>query len=367
MTTPRDTSVFYNFCSYNETRRRAALTNVPPPRIDTLALSPYPEFTQYELDMRRKVEILKYEANRSTTKTNNFTKSEKWKQLISRSLQARTYTTEAFNNVNGDNVIDISCNLAPTPSTAAGIPGPTIFLQLNTNVPLYSYSTNLVNLGIIENPPETLWDLTTYFDALTYHTNAIAIPAIVNDRYRGNISGSTFITSMYLQNNIDSSYVYSLTSPIGLYALLTKNNAASANLNIDISLNIQEIVFEVKYSGSNVSLQKLPVITPASGFNSMNININTGLPANIDVIASQYVGNLNISDLLLFTEPGYLYDLSVTFKLGFNVPSNLYQYFKSFQLKAIINMKSPSRITSNCVIYNPTPVSGFSAFSLSGE
>jgi hypothetical protein len=363
MTNPTD-PVYYNFCNYYETRRRAALNNVPPPRYDSLALSPYPEFTQYQLDMRRKIEILKYESNRSNTKTNNFTKAEKWKQLVSKKLQARTYSNEYFNNVNAQNTIDISCDLIPSPSTACDIPGPLFYLQLDTNVPLYNYSHEFINLGIIQEQAEKPWELTTFNNALSVGSNP-SIPTILNQRYSGNIYSSVVITSIYLQNNVNSSYTYGMTTPIGLYAIFTKNTS-STNLNIDISMNIQDIVLEVKYAGSNVLLQKVPVITPVSSFNSMNININTLLLPNVNVVASQYVGNLNILNLFLFTQPSYLYDFSITFKLGYNVPSNLYQYFKSFELKAIINMTSVVPITERCSIYNPSSTSGFLPFSFSG-
>lgn len=367
MTTPttNSNSVYYNFCNYYETRRQAALNNVPPPRFDSLALSPYPEFTQYQLDMRRKIEILKYDSNRSTTKTNNFTKAEKWKQLVSKKLQARTYSNEYFNNVNNQNTIDISCDLVPTPSTACDIPGPLFYLQLDTNVPLYNYSHELINVGIIDEQTQKQWDLTTYYDVLSYSSTSITIPTILNNRYSGNIYGSAIITTIHLQNNINSSYTYSINTPIGLYAIFTKNTSTT-NLNVDISMNIQDIVFEVKYAGSNVTLQKIPVITPISSLNSMNININTLLLPNVNVIASQYIGNLNISNLFLYTQPGYVYDFSITFKLGYNVPSNLYQYFKLFELKAVVNMKSPSSTNEKCTIYNPTSTAGFLPFSFAG-
>ena len=359
------TSVYYNFCNYYETRRQAALNNVPPPRFDSLTLSPYPEFTQYQLNMRRKIEILKYNGNASNTKTNNFTKAEKWKQLVSRNLQARTYSNEYINNANAQNAIDISCNLIPTPSSASDIPGPLFYLQLDTNVPLYNYNNMTNNVGIIDRQTQQLWELNTYENALTYASSIITIPPLINERYSSNIYGSTMITSIYLQNNVDSSYTFSLNTPIGLYAIFTKNASAS-NLNMDISMNIQDVIFEVKYAQSNVALQKTPVITSSNSFNSMNININSLLAPKVNVIASQYVGNLNISNLFLYTQPGYLYDLSITFKLAFNVPSNLYQYFNLFEFKAIVNMTSAVPMSENCTIYNPTSTSGFLPFSFSG-
>ena len=64
-------------CIINENifnqRRKMQLLNIPPTRYTPI--SPYPQFTQFQLNMRRKVEILKYSASNTNSKTNNFTKS----------------------------------------------------------------------------------------------------------------------------------------------------------------------------------------------------------------------------------------------------------------------------------------------------
>ena len=79
--------------------KRFQLMNIPPIRYDNLANNPYilrypgssSKFTKNDLDMRRKVEILKYNANNSNTQTNNFTKAEIYAQAISGKYQQRTY------------------------------------------------------------------------------------------------------------------------------------------------------------------------------------------------------------------------------------------------------------------------------------
>jgi hypothetical protein len=71
-------------------RRRAQLYNIPPSRYDNLANSPYTKinpatgmfFTKFDVDMRRKAEILKYSNVTSTTKTNNLTRAQRWAQLV---------------------------------------------------------------------------------------------------------------------------------------------------------------------------------------------------------------------------------------------------------------------------------------------
>ena len=61
-------------------RSKQLLFNTPQPRYNPI--SPYNGiYTKFQLDMRRKAEVLKYSNNASSTKTNNLTKAEKWAQI----------------------------------------------------------------------------------------------------------------------------------------------------------------------------------------------------------------------------------------------------------------------------------------------
>jgi hypothetical protein len=77
-----------------ENRRVAALSNVPLTRFTLV--SPYPEFTKHQLDMRRKIEVLKYSNNASNSKTNNLTKKQHWAQIVSGNN--REYSQNAINS-----------------------------------------------------------------------------------------------------------------------------------------------------------------------------------------------------------------------------------------------------------------------------
>ena len=97
----------------------------PGPRYNPV--SPYPNYTQAQLDMRRKAEILQYKKN--STQTTQLTKSQRFASVVNGSYQANS------NKV---------CNkdlLQPTPSSASGIPGPLTILRYDPTVPLYNYQT----------------------------------------------------------------------------------------------------------------------------------------------------------------------------------------------------------------------------------
>jgi hypothetical protein len=152
-------------------KKRFQLMNIPPSRYDNLANNPYnltypgtlKKFTKLDLDMRRKVEILKYSANNSSTQTNRFTKAEIYAQAISGKYQQRTYSNVYIRENTQNNKLN-PCPTVKTPTSSCGVPGPIIYLYEDNNVPLYNYNTNIDgNYGILSqgvNPYGKTWDYT---------------------------------------------------------------------------------------------------------------------------------------------------------------------------------------------------------------
>ncbi len=90
----------------------------------SVSYNPYENgYTQQELDMRRKAEILKYSNASSSGKTNNDTKAQSYARA-SRSRQC-------VQTVQGP-----SCSL----STNSGIPGPAFLMCYDPSIPLYNYT-----------------------------------------------------------------------------------------------------------------------------------------------------------------------------------------------------------------------------------
>lgn len=141
-------NVMFNIC---QQRLQNQINHVPGPR-NELQPSPYElGFTQTQLDMRRKVEILEYKATRQNTKTNNFTRSQKWSQFIRNGSGA---SQSVLNQIaNNQRPIDELCpndRFIPKPTYYSDVPGPIIDLVYDPNVPLYKYQENTEALGISE-------------------------------------------------------------------------------------------------------------------------------------------------------------------------------------------------------------------------
>jgi hypothetical protein len=132
-------------CEKNLLKKRAkALLNIPLDRI--VPISPYPTYTRFQLDMRRKVEILKHENNATNTKTNNLTKKQQWSMLVNGNTkngsQASIIERELLIKNNKNPIPCPQDEFLPTLSSASDVPGKVIVLQYDPTVPLYNYVSN---------------------------------------------------------------------------------------------------------------------------------------------------------------------------------------------------------------------------------
>ena len=135
-----------------ERKRNLALSNIPPPRFDIV--SPYPQYSAFQLNMRRKVEILKYTNSRQNTKTNDLTKNQKYANLLKKTNKISEYQ---INQPYSNRVCKEDVTI-PTLSTLCDVPGPPIILQYDPLVPLYNYGNNVQSYGII-NQESTINEL----------------------------------------------------------------------------------------------------------------------------------------------------------------------------------------------------------------
>jgi len=364
-------------------RRRRMLYTLPPARIDIV--SPYPTYTQQQLDMRRKAEILKYSANSTNTKTNNLTKAQKWVQLVSGQNQLSSYTTiitstydknnSSFGNpvyitdVSKVTIVDCSSdNMIPTPTSSSGIPGPIMYLVRDLTIPLYNYTTNIDSYSQLPTV-----QLTQQWETI-----------INNDiSFIKDLSSTLF--SLYILPTISQpSYTYSFSTPIGMYVSGT-NISSNSGINLPYPINIQDISFtintitaKVYYNGSLVSitpnisyqLNNSSLLSPTMSF---DISFNAQSTSD-SYSAFLYIGILTVSNILLYTQPGYVYDIDLIYDMTFTTPIlsdgvNIYnEIFNTTSYSIISNLSSTNNIKSNNCNINSLPSTNlYKGFTLTGQ
>lgn len=278
-------------CDTNETNRRNGLKfNIPPPRYTPR--NPYEEgYTKEQLDMRRKVEILKY------NKSSNYriTKAQSWVQVVNGNFQRRTYSNEYLNRPTAE---DRDCENVVTYSTGANVPGPKIPLYLDKNIPLYNYNTQQNVQGINNINEVDMWRTKYDTDLISY---------------------SPTIYTINIRSPIDNpQYKFSVNTSFGIYV----RGVSSAFRTFKISINMVSSSVKVRFGGQYLS-NIAPIIVPSS-----TIDISGSVTASGTFAGAIYLGNIIINNILLYTSNGNTYDIilepiiSATFDDGSSSTTN---------------------------------------------
>ena len=306
-------------CSTLQQRTSFLQMMMPPVRFNGVA-NPYlnTNYTQSQLDMRRKAEILQY--NKNSTQTNKLTKSQKFSKAI-----GRTATTTCPNDL-----------YIPSLSSSSGVPGPVITLQYVPTVPLYNYAQNTASLGLINIEDTSKWIDSTKDNIISYD------------------SIETVLLDLAINKVDTSTATFSINSPIGIYV---DGAATGASIVGDISLNSIEV--SVYYNDLNYLLTSTiaPVITTLTELKSKTVRYSVTSPSpsiSKQFSGVKYIGNLNITNLTLPTMNGYVYKIKVKFKLT----SSKTGTYSSFNTRVYMNVStSATDSLVNCTFSTPTSVS----------
>ena len=326
-------------------RRLKMLFPTPPIRYDLT--SPYPSFTQSQLDMRRKAEILQYAGNKTNTKTNNITKAERYAQVISGKYQSKSYatvyelkpnivnketTTFYFNTIPAD----INCpadDMLPTPTSSSGVPGPIINLVRDTSVPLYNYAVNNISYSIINNENVDQWRI--YSDDDLFVNNDIDTHFLYTSNDNPNINSPT--------------HSFDIQIPFSIYiqGYNTTNNVVS--LDGSMSIAVTSISTTVYYNST-----LLPYSTPTYSFSDASSitvrNISNIQPGSF-YSATVYSGLLTISNIQVLSEP-FVYDVKIKVEMTPDYGSND-RYIDKFSITnygLFLNATSTTNQFTNCSI-----------------
>ena len=313
-------------------RKRQQLFAMPSFR--ATPISPYPQYTQQQLDMRRKAEILQYAGNRMNTKTNSLTQTGKYAQIISGKYQSRPYTTTytetasyVFDNVlQMDRVVitrtpvysnpDPTCpldNMIPVPTSSSDVPGPIINLYNDTSIPLYNYAGSADKSYGITDVIETDTFKTKNADENTYAFYTITTSANGLNTIQTEPTEIT-ISTVYITNIIDApQYVYELYVPIGIhFEGIYKTPIPSTDASfgrIGLSIPLYGFNSQVIFGTNAVSTNRvISFHNNAKSISDISFNV-TNKTANF--AGTIYIGMLKITNINLYTAPGYIYDVNI--------------------------------------------------------
>jgi len=258
-----------NFCRQ---RKLNMLFHVPTNRDELV--KPDPNFTTEQLNMRRKVEILKY--NKNVNKNNSLTQKTNFARLTR-------------GNYKQNRLVCANDHKIPTSNSNSDIPGPSVFLFEDKNVPLFNYNNNNIDRynsgnGIsYNNESDREWTLYNFSDLLIANNERLSILTIYD-------------------NIKTTSYTYTFSTPI--YTNIYGTNLTQNMKNIIYTFTINYITLNVFYNDNVIYTQNAQpeistieyTINPVnnSGTYDYNIDINNGL--------------ITFNNIVLPTAPGFNYE-----------------------------------------------------------
>ena len=335
-------------CNAIAMRQQYLMLTPPPVRLE-LRPSPYLDGegtvirTKAQLDMRRKAEILKYSGNRTSTKTNSFTKSEKWSMIVKGVAQNRSfsYATDINQNCGG--------GIVSNPSSSSDVPGPVIQLYEDPSMPLYMYNLNTEAPGILNPVNGEEWSVTTYSDVQFY-------PNVF-----------TKYMSLAILDTIQSSYyTFTLKIPVSIDIYDSSVNGIPAINGLNVDVKVADTPFIQVFRGiektaigtNSLETQISFLADPVASFEYADISFNTvsnSTPLSSFQITKQ-IGYLTISGLTLYTKPGYVYNILLNLNPTFTANTSYSTAFgKPSPNIKIIGNSTYADVVRNAVITTTLP------------
>lgn len=317
-------------------RRQRMLNNVPPARINVISPYDTTTYSRFDLDMRRKAEILKY--NNGATKMSPLTKKQRFSLVVNGRTQKlpNSYIQNIESAVQN---CPTNANLLKPTSASDVPPDPNVpFLYNDETIPLYNYL----------NPVQTR--------AYGKQENAEAVSPfkaypLTNVICENNVA--TEIASIQFLSNADQfSYTVSvLHIPLAIYVRGTLNGSTVSITANDI--NIKSITLDAYFNNNIVperSVYNYQTDTNLIRYYAATINADTNIAGN-RFSCIQYIGHLSVSNILLYASPGFVYDFKLNAQLSYE--SSIFPEVASMEVSLIANVTADQISNVSC---NVTPV-----------
>ncbi len=328
-------------CTTYQAKRASALLYTPPirykpynPYISSTSITPAEQakfpfsltpiaYTQSELDMRRKAEILQYKKNGATSGA--ATKSRQWSNL-------------ARSNKSTFAPVNIKTDCGSSWSNAAGVPGTPVPLYLNPQIPLYNFNVSPTYATELKEDPTVKWKSTNNSDIESL------VPHLVT------FSITPAITSLTTSFTINTAVILKVSGT-------SSNN--STNNTFSVSLNTNNIRILTYYGQQLVNYinPPYPVFNTEFRKDVSGIVQKTG-----SFTGSLYLGSLQIAGLVLPTSPGYTYDICLNYQPNITTGINITGFNATF----VTNATTTSSGITDVSIFTPASPTPLNPFSLTG-
>ena len=318
-------------------RRKAALFNIPPPRLTVS--SPYGRYSKQQLDMRRKAEILRYNSTAQASQTNSLTKKQSFAQLVT-GKNIMGISESSLSKCSSSTIVSLSSK--PTWTTACDVPGPPMILQFDSSIPVYNFG-NDVRTYAISPMSSAQWNSLTrdelaFVETLSHMFETDQSTSVREERTMG--IGSLVFSSFASLNTLF--YIPSIQSPLGLFVNFVYGYGRSQNgvyippsiFNVQqdntLTLRVTGVQLLVRFNGEPIILDPLPTISYDTVDLLLNCNQFQTISPQIkrkqgQYYGIQYVGMVKIEHIYLPASPTFVYDFQLVVNYTYD-----HQYIKHF-------------------------------------
>lgn len=290
-------------------KQRAARMLLTPPLVRMELTSPYvtpspytsaknqiytpTPFSSFQLNMRRKTEILKYSSQSQSTQTNNQTKQQRWAQ-IARGNTEKKFTYNPVTQIATVNSC-VNDKSIPTPTSACDVPGPIVDLYEDAAVPLYLYAFNTRSNPNNQNTSTDPWYTRTYPDQ-------VFTPNVFNQAVTIAITQYNTIPSLSIPIQIPLS--------IHLYGQLT--NPIRKNIRASISA----IAVKIFYNTTELNRETYTTSSPKiAALSTATWNMREGLTKTNQFDRILPIGTFSPILPAISVSDGFVYDVVLQISL----------------------------------------------------
>jgi len=253
--------------------------NVVSPYIYETSLEEKLVYSQEDLNMRRKAEVLKY-----SIKDYNKQKKQNYSFLAKKHTKARPCPSS--NNAK--------------PSSSSGVPGPIIPLFENPNIPLYNYKDASKQFTFQNIPFD---EFKRIFDTFPFY----------------NIDGfnNTYVNLMdiVILNPDNNQFQFDFSIPISLEYSANFNGIGSIADVTACQIAIFNSVLDIMYSDTLISSNNITYRSPGNGLDSDIVSSTRSISLDLaestvgQIKVRQYIGNLILKNVTIQTVTQYVYTM----------------------------------------------------------
>ncbi len=252
--------------------------NVVSPYIYETSLQEKLVYSQEDLNMRRKAEVLKYSTN-----DHNKQKKQNYSFLAKKVTKNKPCPSSNKSK----------------PSSSSGVPGPIISLIENPNIPLYNYKDASKQFTFQNIPFDNFKRI---FDTFPLYNIDSA-----NDIFSN-------LMDIIILNPDNTQFRYNFSIPISIKYTANFNGIETTNDVTTSQISIFSSILDIYYSDTLVSSNNIPFRSdPAddsdivSSTKSISIDFAESTPGEVSF--QQYIGNIILNNVTLQTVTQYVYTL----------------------------------------------------------